>query len=65
MILDPWQQLARKLVPQGLLGPSELEIHFTPTIPAASSCTVDDICIDDTGTGDDIETMRNALLDRV
>ena len=65
MILDPWQQLARKLVPQGLLGPSELEIHFTPTMPAASSYTADDVCIDDTGTEDDIETMRNALLDRV
>ena len=65
MILDPWQQLARKMVPQGLLVASELDIHFTPIAPSVSSFATDDVCDADGGTEDNIETLRNTLLDRV
>jgi hypothetical protein len=65
MIIDPWQQLARRLVPQGLLGAGELDIHFTPTMPQVSSCTIDSLSTDDARTDDNIEALRSALLDRV
>jgi hypothetical protein len=32
MIQDPWQQLAQRMVPQGLLEKNELKINFTPKI---------------------------------
>lgn len=65
MILDPWQQLARRLVPQGLLGAGEIDIHFTPTMPQVSSCSSDSVSTDDARADDNIEALRSALLDRV
>ena len=32
MILDPWQQLVRKMVPTGQLNIQELELSFAPTM---------------------------------
>jgi hypothetical protein len=37
MILDPWRQLATKMVREGLLGAHETEDCFTPKVPMDKS----------------------------
>jgi hypothetical protein len=37
MILDPWRQLATKMVREGLLGAHETEDCFTPKLPMDKS----------------------------
>lgn len=76
MILDPWQHLAKRMVPQGLLDATELDNHFCPLVSVvqtsvriptplpddrlAAKFESEEIDIDD-----DIEDIKAQLLDQI
>lgn len=76
MILDPWEQLAKRMVPQGLLDATELDNHFCPQVSVVqTSVRVSNPLSDGrlparfenegTDIEDDIEDLKAQLLDQI